>query len=249
MNKATVNAIRKHAEAEYPNEACGLVVKAGRKERYVPCRNKNASGNHFVMHPEDYADAEEAGEIIAVVHSHPDHPAKPSEADIVSCETSGLPWLIAEVREGKTGEIVRIEPKGYEAPLLGRMFFHGVLDCYSLVKDVYQRERGIELPEPEREDGWWEGEAELYLDNFAAAGFREVTDGSLEPFDVILMQLRSKRTNHAGVYLGDTPLSEAPNLHRVPNAMIHHRYGRLSERVVYGGYWRDITRMVIRYDR
>lgn len=249
MNKSIVKAMKAHAEADYPREACGVIVKAGRRERYIPCRNKAPGNNHFIMHPEDFADAEDQGEIISIVHSHPDYPAAPSEADKVGCEASGLPWLIISVREGVAQEIERIEPKGYNAPLVGRMFFHGVLDCYSLVQDVYQRELGITLPHFAREDGWWTGEQELYLDNFETAGFRRVTDDSLEPYDVILMHLRSDRANHAGVYLGDKSLREAPGLHAVPNAMIHHRYGYLSERVVYGGYWLDITRMVVRYER
>lgn len=71
--------------------------------------------------------------------------------------------------------------------------------------------------------------------------------GALQPGDVILMQARSRRTNHAGVYLGATTLREAPHLPPVPDAMLHHLYGRLSERTVYGGHWRQITRLIIRY--
>jgi hypothetical protein len=29
--------------------------------------------------------------------------------------------------------------------------------------------------------------------------------------------------------------------------MLHHLYGRLSERVVYGGHWQEITRAVLRH--
>ena len=29
--------------------------------------------------------------------------------------------------------------------------------------------------------------------------------------------------------------------------MLHHLYGRDSERVVYGGFWRESTRAVLRY--
>ena len=254
MRKRTIAAIRAHAIAEYPRECCGLVVStpAG-QERYVPCRNTAPGTDHFMMSHEDYAAAEDLGQVVALVHSHPDAPASPSAADRVACEASGLPWYIVEVRKGDdgevtTGEVHAFAPEGYQAPLLGRPFAHGVLDCYAIIRDWYARARGIELPDFEREDGWWEGEQELYLDNFSKAGFRPLAQTEqLQPGDVILMQVQSKRTNHAGIYLGAEPLAERPDLHPMADAMLHHLYGRPSERVVYGGYYRDVTRLMLRY--
>ena len=101
-----------------------------------------------------------------------------------------------------------------------------------------------------REDGWWnEGrEGDLYMDHYAEAGFRPLCTGEdMEPGDVVLMQIRSDRVNHSGVFIGSTVLKEAPDLFPVPDAMLHHLYGRDSERVVYGGYWREATRLVLRY--
>ena len=253
MLKRTMRAIRAQAEAEYPREACGLIVMVGRVERYLPCRNTAPGPDHFSLAPEDYAAAEDMGRIVAVVHSHPDASATPSAADRVACEASGLPWFIVEVRRGDEGQVRAMEirgfrPEGYRAPLLGRPFEHGVLDCYSIIRDWYSRQRGIELPDFVREDGWWNGEQELYLDQFALAGFRPLTETeALAPGDVILMQHQSARTNHGGIFLGGEALDEAPGLHPVPDAMLHHLYGRPSERVVYGGYWRDITRLRLRY--
>lgn len=254
MLKRTIRAIQVHAIAEYPREACGLVVMVGRSERYFPCRNLAPGNDHFSMCPDDWAAAEDLGRIALVVHSHPEASAAPSAADRVSCEASGLPWLIVEVRKGDDGQVAPGEmrsfrPEGYQAPLLGRPFEHGVLDCYSVIRDWYLRERGIELLDFERADGWWHGEDELYLDQFHEAGFRPLRAGeAMQTGDMILMQHMSARTNHGGLYLGDAPLSEAPGLHPIPNAMLHHLYGRPSERVVYGGYWRDITRLVVRYE-
>ena len=102
MRKKTLQAIRDHGVAAYPLECCGLVLKAGRREWYQPCRNTAASAEHFVMSAEDYAAAEESGDIVAVVHSHPDAPAAPSEADRVACEASGLPWYIVAVESPRT---------------------------------------------------------------------------------------------------------------------------------------------------
>ncbi|VTR60928.1 Uncharacterised protein [Serratia fonticola] len=75
MQAEIMQAICEHAAAEYPNESCGFVVQNGRKARYLPCRNvaENALDN-FVISPQEYAQAEDQGEIIRIIHSHPDVP-------------------------------------------------------------------------------------------------------------------------------------------------------------------------------
>jgi proteasome lid subunit RPN8/RPN11 len=243
MNPATLDAFRAHAVADYPREACGLVVVAKGRERYRPCRNlATTPSEHFVLAAEDYAAAEEAGEIVAVMHSHPDAPARASEGDRVACEASGLPWWIVSIAPDadgapKAGELSCIEPSGYEAPLVGRPFHHGVLDCWTLCRDWYAREWRLVLPDPVRHDNWWDdGRSDLYTDNLAAAGFTPVDAKDISRGDLILMQIRSRNLvpNHAGIYLGD-------------GLMLHHMYGRLSSRDVYGGYWVENTRLVARH--
>ena len=178
MRKKTLQAIRDHGVAAYPLECCGLVLKAGRREWYQPCRNTAASAEHFVMSAEDYAAAEESGDIVAVVHSHPDAPAAPAGRSR-RLRASGLPWYIVAVESPRTAMLsparsVAFAPEGYRAPLLGRQFAHGVLDCYTLVRDWYARERDIVLPDFSRDDGWWEPgkPGDLYMDHYAEAGFR-----------------------------------------------------------------------------
>lgn len=234
MNPATLEAIRAHAVADYPREACGLVAVVKGRERYFPCRNlATTPSEHFILSPEDYAHADDAGELVAVVHSHPDVPARPSEADKVACEASGLPWLIVSVSAEGTGEIVQFAPSGYVAPLVGRTFHHGVLDCYTLVQDFYARELGITLPHFDRPDNWWNEGGDLYMQHFAAAGC-ERAPAPLKRGDIILMAIRSRVANHAAVYLGD-------------GLVLHHLYGRLSSRDVYGGMWQEKTMLVVRH--
>jgi proteasome lid subunit RPN8/RPN11 len=239
MNPATLDAIRAHAVADYPREACGLVAVMKGRERYISCRNlATTPSEHFILSPEDYAHAEEKGELVAVVHSHPDVPARPSEADRVACEASGLPWVIVAVAKDDggqvvAGELVEIAPERYQAPLVGRPFAHGVLDCYTLVCDFYARELDITLPDFQREDGWWDRGLNLYFDNFKQADCEPIT-GPMRRGDIILMAIRSRVANHAAVYLGD-------------GTMLHHLYGRLSSRDVYGGMWAEKTMLVVRH--
>lgn len=231
MKQSSLNLFRDHANGAYPHECCGLLVVTQKGEQYLPCDNVATSKNEeFRIAPEAYAAAEDSGTIIGICHSHPDATSQPSNHDLAMCEATALPWHIISWPEGDLRTIV---PTGEIPPLLGRPFVHGVWDCYALIKDWYQLERGITLPEFTREDGWWEGDQELYLDNYADAGFSPVPESDLKPGDVILMQIQSKRVNHAAVYLGD-------------NHMLHHLYGRLSRRDPYGGYWQRNTRLIVR---
>lgn len=243
MTPETVESIKTHALMDYPREACGLVVVIKGRERYWRCNNVAPKPeDDFRLDPADYAAAEDAGEVVAVVHSHPNVPARPSPADLVQCETWGLPWLIVSVMPGPiVAEIHRFEPSGYQAPLVGRPFHYGVLDCYTLCRDWYAREANLILPEfSHGEDGWWDdGHSSLYMEHFEAAGFVAVGQADavvLQRGDGILMQIRSKNgvPNHAGVYLGD-------------GQFLHHLHGRLSSRDVYGGMWRDYTRLIVRH--
>jgi len=223
-----------HARADYPREACGLLVIRKGREVYARCRNIGVGTDQFVIHPEDYAAADIQGEIVGVVHSHPGMSPEPSQADRVACEASGLPWHIVGF---PSEDWVRIEPTGFVAPLVGREWSHGVLDCYSLVRDWFRSERGVLLPNFARFDDWWKRGENLYLDNFAQVGFEAVNSAdlrNLQPGDCFLMQVASPVPNHAAVYLGD-------------GLILHHLQGRLSSRDVYGGYWHKVTTHTLRY--
>ena len=87
------DAIVAHARAEYPNEACGLIVgdapagAGGLALRFEPTRNKAASPYRYEIAPDDLyrimVAADDAGEAIwGIVHSHTHTPAVPSPTDV-----------------------------------------------------------------------------------------------------------------------------------------------------------------------
>lgn len=231
MEQSVYDAIRAHAAAAYPHESCGVVLIRKGKQMYRPCVNTSPEPQvQFVISVEDYAAAEDAGTITHIVHSHPNAAATPSEVDRIGCEKSGLPWIIVNWPNGDTHEFA---PNGYRAPLVGRSYMHGVLDCYSIVRDYFSVTHGIDIPDFERADEWWLKGQNLYMEGFGSAGFVEVTDGSMEVGDVLFMQIASPVVNHAAVYLGN-------------NQILQHCTGRLSSRDVYGGYWQKCTTKTVR---
>lgn len=86
-------AIAAHARAEYPNEACGLIVgdrdaaDGGVALRFEATRNKAASPYRYEIHPEDLfrvaVQTDDADEVFwGIVHSHTHTPAVPSPSDV-----------------------------------------------------------------------------------------------------------------------------------------------------------------------
>ncbi len=86
-----------HAAAEAPNEACGLVVlRDGVAERYVAGRNAAASPYRFELQvPPETWFLEDDGYQLAVFHSHPASPPRPSRTDVENIGLwEGRPYLI-----------------------------------------------------------------------------------------------------------------------------------------------------------
>lgn len=86
-------AIVAQARAEYPNEACGLIVGdawaggGGRALRYLPTRNKAGSPYRYEIDPEDLLrltiETDDADEVFwGIAHSHIHSPAVPSPTDV-----------------------------------------------------------------------------------------------------------------------------------------------------------------------
>ncbi|EZQ10724.1 C40 family peptidase [Acinetobacter sp. Ver3] len=236
-------AIHLHASEIYPAECCGVIVD----NEYIRCRNVAEHHDQFEIHHEDLAKAEDLGEIQAYVHSHPDATARASDYDLHQIELHDKPWVICAYPDL---EFQVYELCGYKAPLVGRNYYHGWQDCYSIVRDFYERELGIKLMDFERQDAWWESKENksLYLDGFGVAGFVEVDEPQYG--DVLLCRVgRTEHVNHAVIWLGDNGMLKSEHTEPcIGSALIlHHPYGRKSCREIYGPQWQERVAKVVRY--
>lgn len=250
LAKKLKEAITAHAWSEYPNECCGLIVNG----QYHPCTNiAHDPANTFEIDPAELVALSELGEVVAIVHSHPNGEPLPSEVDKVQMGLHGVDWVIVGLGKSPTGaeycNIKTHRPTAYTAPLLGREYHHGVQDCYSLVRDYYSRELEIELPDFARADDWWENadHEPLYQNNFEKAGFVAVDDVQLH--DVILCRVgRTHHINHALIFVGNGKLNSENTADCVgDNLVLHHPHGRLSVREIYGESWQKRTALVVRH--
>lgn len=103
-------AIAQHGVRTYPCECCGLLL--GRHEgalRVVvdamPLRNadEDSPRNRFAFDPREHLraqrEARERGlETVGFYHSHPDHPARPSQFDLDQASWPGYSYYIVSIR-------------------------------------------------------------------------------------------------------------------------------------------------------
>ena len=110
-----LEAIRSHGREAYPEECCGALigqrqdgaVSVVRVER-LPNAREGDRRRRYVIAPEDYVRVEESADreglsLVGFYHSHPDHPAVPSEYD----REHALPffhYLVLAVAGGQPGE-------------------------------------------------------------------------------------------------------------------------------------------------
>lgn len=101
-------AIRQHGVETYPHECCGALYGAnGRVTDILALPNVTEEGprRRFRISDKDYLKTERraselGAELLGFYHSHPDHPARPSQYDLDHAFPT-FSYIIVSVREGK----------------------------------------------------------------------------------------------------------------------------------------------------
>ena len=107
LQAGTAEAIRQHGIETYPNECCGALI--GRDgvvtaTHALPNTTEEGPRRRFMVRPQDYRTAERraselGGELLGFYHSHPDHPARPSQYDLDHAWPF-FSYIIVSVRAG-----------------------------------------------------------------------------------------------------------------------------------------------------
>jgi len=141
LQRHQIEQIQQDGKQTYPNECCGVLLgkeQEGRKVvlEILPLQNArdDSPRNRFLILPEDLLHSDREArrrgmDIVGFYHSHPDHPARPSEYDrehawpwytyIILAVGNGLPgemtaWLLSDDRGSFFPEEMRIADRRSE---------------------------------------------------------------------------------------------------------------------------------------
>jgi proteasome lid subunit RPN8/RPN11 len=118
LDQTIIEDIRRHGEEEYPHECCGMLLGTLQPDHVkkiterLPLSNAREDGarhNRFFISPLEFMKCERIAlgkqlDILGIYHSHPDHPAAPSEYD----REHALPfysYIIVSVLNAKAEDI------------------------------------------------------------------------------------------------------------------------------------------------
>ena len=120
ISRTLVHDIEVHGEETFPEECCGALIgtrlnRNRHVQKLMPLHNVQDVNRErrFLIAPDQYLEAEKTArsenlDLLGFYHSHPNHPARPSEFD----REHALPWfatIIVSVMAGKSGEMTAWE--------------------------------------------------------------------------------------------------------------------------------------------
>jgi proteasome lid subunit RPN8/RPN11 len=97
----------KQVKAEAPIEACGILAGSnGRVEKLYKMTNAERRSDHFMMEPEEQfavvKDVRASGlEMLAIYHSHPQTPSRPSSEDVRLAVTPDVAHVILSLQNSE----------------------------------------------------------------------------------------------------------------------------------------------------
>lgn len=218
LKKDAVQKAIEYCRKQLPNEGCGAIIHG----KFVSFENKaETPENSFEIHDDAWYLHYMADEIDCLVHSH-NNCNRATFIDQEQQQKMDIPWLIINFYQGAVRDCIVFGEKK-SAPLLGRPFFYGAFDCFTLLRD-YMLEQDIKLPNPPHHwEFWADGDPvfENVIENNPDMPLKTVSEsippGGFKVGDVLLYSVQGTRyINHVGVVYGDSL------------EVLHHVSGRIS---------------------
>ena len=115
ISKCVLDRIKEHGKRTYPEECCGVLLgkvdgdeKVVRDLLEIENEREDQRQRRFLITPEAYQEADKQARIIGLeplgfYHSHPDHPAQPSQYDLEHA-WAWFSYLITRVEKGEPRE-------------------------------------------------------------------------------------------------------------------------------------------------
>jgi proteasome lid subunit RPN8/RPN11 len=112
-----IRAIRAHGESGYPEEICGFLLGTVRDGTNVVTAIERVDNEQdtnrerrYLIPPDAFRAAQRTASeqglaIVGIYHSHPDHPAQPSETDLKQATFSGYTYAIVSVENGTARDL------------------------------------------------------------------------------------------------------------------------------------------------
>ena len=116
LNSDTSKRMQKHALTTFPEECCGFMFGSFKDDKVMVDSVKVVKNNHpdfrsrrFLISPQDYMNAEKYADenslaLVGVYHSHPNHPALPSETDRLAA-MPGFTYIIYSIMDGELADV------------------------------------------------------------------------------------------------------------------------------------------------
>lgn len=122
LKKEHIDEINRHSGTEYPYECCGILIgkfEADQSKtvehilRIANAREEKDKHNRFLITPDEVMHGEifarkNKMDVLGFYHSHPDHPAAPSDYDLEHAWPS-YSYIIVSVVEGRAENITAWE--------------------------------------------------------------------------------------------------------------------------------------------
>lgn len=235
LNRQIQDFIQNHAKADFPKEACGIIVEKDSAAIAIKCDNMSINPEEsFLLSIPQVKKFAQNFKIVGYYHSHPkDNPV--GDIDIMVSEKTKLNCIMFNCVTNQFSEYI---PKGIFISYLNRPFLYGIFDCLTLIIDYYQNQLNLkvnDIDHPHRINPYLgkDVKAPILKEHFINNGFQEA--GTLKKHDVILTKTYQMKTpTHCLVYLGE-------------NKILHHPAGQFSLKEEYNNSLKQRAVHILRH--